>query len=775
MVMALRRILIVFILCCSGWMVARGQAGDSSPLTQAETIHEKLFEAQAALMQQDWVAASGAVQQAVGIFEQSFGGQLLGDRFDAAQTAAEAGDTLGLAHARGNIWAGLLQMSTDELMTALSAGDAAQAEEWLALRDFRASTRFSRPNSDAMLAIRNWASGSIPVEVARTAVQSDLLDTYQAQMVTSLGDADEAATRGFAMRRAEEIGLAQGYFGILATAYQEQRGAEALATVNGLWGKLVQAVLTNDDAAYIQTRTEISTALQGFRAAPLSVTELARRAGQFSRFIALVPVEYARGVRDGRVVHDIEIQEALTFHEGAAAAFADLESSLRAIDPQQTEQMAVNLATVLIHIQTVADPEELQATVDQITASAGSLFPAAWQTVNNDADIDVIFSLLDQIEPAVEQGEYGLAESARLEAYAMLELGIEQRLRGFAPDQAMAIESFFWQGSTDQPGLATLLGTQSSAELIRATTSELKMALTAAQQFLSSGRSAPELVVTNAGVIVFREGLEAVLIIASLLASLRTLEERKYRRPIVIGAVLAFGATALTWWFATQLLLSMMHLGERLEAVVSVIAIGMLLVIMNWFFHKVYWTGWIANFHQQKRKLIGGVAMLSAGQALGLILLGFTSIYREGFESVLFLQALVLEAGAGVVLQGVALGLAGVAVVGVAIFALQVKLPYKKMLIVTGVMIGVVLLVMVGNTVHVLQSVGWLPITPIQGVFIPFWMGQWFGLFATWQGIGLQVVTAVYVIGSYFVAERLNHSKRDQAVQRRQSTQAAEA
>jgi high-affinity iron transporter len=357
----------------------------------------------------------------------------------------------------------------------------------------------------------------------------------------------------------------------------------------------------------------------------------------------------------------------------------------------------------------------------------------------------------------------------------MLELGIEQRLRGFAPDQAMAIESFFWQGSTDQPGLATLLGTQSSAELIRATTSELKMALTAAQQFLSSGRSAPELVVTNAGVIVFREGLEAVLIIASLLASLRTLEERKYRRPIVIGAVLAFGATALTWWFATQLLLSMMHLGERLEAVVSVIAIGMLLVIMNWFFHKVYWTGWIANFHQQKRKLIGGVAMLSAGQALGLILLGFTSIYREGFESVLFLQALVLEAGAGVVLQGVALGLAGVAVVGVAIFALQVKLPYKKMLIVTGVMIGVVLLVMVGNTVHVLQSVGWLPITPIQGVFIPFWMGQWFGLFATWQGIGLQVVTAVYVIGSYFVAERLNHSKRDQAVQRRQSTQAAEA
>jgi high-affinity iron transporter len=774
--MDLRRILIVLIVCCSGFAFAYAQDTESgTPLVQAELIRDRLFEAQAALMQQDTATATTAVQQAAAVYAQSFTEEALLTSFTAAQTAAENGDALGLAYTRGRIWAGLLRISHDETLKALTTGDAVRAEQWLALRDFRASTRFSRPNSDATLAIQDWAAGVAAVEAARSAVQSDLLDTYQAQMMASLADADEAATRGFAMRRAEEIGLAQGYFRILEPAYAAQRGAEAVATLNASWERLAQAALTNDDAVYEQARAAITTAMQGFRAAPLSMTELARRAGQFSRFIALVPVEYARGVRDGQVVHDIEIQEALTFHEGATAAFADLESNLRQIDPQQAEQMAVNLSLVLTQIQTVVEPGTLQSTVDQITAGAAALFPAEWQTVNNDSDIDVIFSLLDQIEPAAAQGEYGLAESARLEAYAMLELGIEQRLRGFAPDQAVAIESLFWQGSTDQPGLATLLGTRSGVEPIRTTTTALKAALTDAQQFLNSARSAPEVVITNAGVIVFREGLEAVLILASLLASLRTLEERKYRRPIVIGAVLALAATALTWWFATQLLLSMMHLGERLEAVVSVIAIGVLLVIMNWFFHKVYWTGWIANFHQQKRKLIGGVAVISVGQALGLMILGFTSIYREGFESVLFLQSLVLEAGAGVVLQGVAVGLAGVAAVGVAIFALQMKLPYKKMLIVTGVMIGVVLLVMVGNTVHVLQSVGWLPITPIQGVFVPFWMGQWFGLYGTWQSIGLQVVAAVYVIGSYFVAERLNHSKRDQAVQRRQSTQAAEA
>ncbi len=49
-----------------------------------------------------------------------------------------------------------------------------------------------------------------------------------------------------------------------------------------------------------------------------------------------------------------------------------------------------------------------------------------------------------------------------------------------------------------------------------------------------------------------------------------------------------------------------------------------LLIITNWFFHNVYWTGWLASFHRQKTRLIGG----TAGQFLGLAVLGFTSIYR---------------------------------------------------------------------------------------------------------------------------------------------------
>jgi high-affinity iron transporter len=213
--------------------------------------------------------------------------------------------------------------------------------------------------------------------------------------------------------------------------------------------------------------------------------------------------------------------------------------------------------------------------------------------------------------------------------------------------------------------------------------------------------------------------------------------------------------TALTWVLAQGILQSLSRYGERLEAVVSLIAIGVLLLITNWFFHNVYWTGWMAQFHSRKRRLIGG----AAGQLLGLAMLGFTSIYREGFETVLFLQALVLDAGSAVVLEGVALGMLGVVAVGSVTFALQTKLPYKKMLIVTGVLIGGVLLVMVGNTVHVLQAVGWMTLTPIRGLQVPYWMGLWFGLFPTWEGIIGQVLAAAFVIGSYYAAERLRHRK----------------
>src|SRR3954467_10939192 len=257
-------------------------------------------------------------------------------------------------------------------------------------------------------------------------------------------------------------------------------------------------------------------------------------------------------------------------------------------------------------------------------------------------------------------------------------------------------------------------------------------------------------VVFNSAIIVFREGLEAILIFAAVTASMVGANGR-HRRPVTLGALAAFGAAVATWFAVQALLDAASGLGPRLEAITGFVAIVVLLIVLNWFVHKVYWSEWIGRHHRQRRKLLTKVGVSAT---LGLVLLGFTSVYREGFEVVLFLQTLELQAGTATVLEGVALGLAGTAVVGVLTFWLHRKLPYKKMLVLTGALLGVVLVVMIGGTAATFQDLGWLPQHPLPFA-VPEWLGAWFEIYPTYETIGIQIIAALFVVGSYVLAKHM--------------------
>ena len=171
-----------------------------------------------------------------------------------------------------------------------------------------------------------------------------MYDTYQARLTQSLHDAVDADGREFTSRRAEHAALARGYWAMLAPTFAEQRGADALAAAEAKWEQLSAASLGSGDVP--ATVAALEEQLRGFRAAPLSADEQVRRAGQLLRFLSLVPVEYGRGVRNGRVTLDLEIREAVTFRDGAAAAFADLQSLLDARDKAKSTQAAELLRTL---------------------------------------------------------------------------------------------------------------------------------------------------------------------------------------------------------------------------------------------------------------------------------------------------------------------------------------------------------------------------------------------------------------------------------------------
>ncbi len=270
----------------------------------------------------------------------------------------------------------------------------------------------------------------------------------------------------------------------------------------------------------------------------------------------------------------------------------------------------------------------------------------------------------------------------------------------------------------------------------------------------------PLVAIMDIAVLVFREGLETVLVLAALTAGMAG-SIKSIKNPIAVGVGVGVAATVVTWMIAVGIIEKLMESMPALniQAATGLIAIVVLLVIMNWFFHKVYWGGWIAMHHRRKKELMSGERSKMA-MLLGLVALGFTSVYREGFEIVLFLQSYRLKWGDQVVLGGALIGLVLTAAVGVIVFIAQRRLPFRKMLVLTGVLLGFVLLVMVGEQAFEMQQAQWIPTTTIPWLvpILPAWTGVWFSLFPTVETLVAQALAAVIVIGSFFAARRSSAS-----------------
>src|SRR5579862_432906 len=267
-------------------------------------------------------------------------------------------------------------------------------------------------------------------------------------------------------------------------------------------------------------------------------------------------------------------------------------------------------------------------------------------------------------------------------------------------------------------------------------------------------------VVLDSGLLVFREGLEAVLVLAALTASFVG-ANRRLRRPVAAGAGTGLAASVATWFVAIAVIGALGGPGLDVQAATGLLAVAVLLVVMNWFFHKVYWTGWISAHNKIRRRLGADPGRRAL---LGLAILGFTSVYREGFEVVLFLQALRVKAGSLTVLEGVGLGFAFTVAAGAITFSAQHRLPYRRMLVATGILLGFVLLVMVGESVQELQLAGWIPTTSI-GIGFPGVVGLWFATFPTVEGLAAQAGAAALVTGSYLVAKRVRRPSRARALE----------
>lgn len=238
------------------------------------------------------------------------------------------------------------------------------------------------------------------------------------------------------------------------------------------------------------------------------------------------------------------------------------------------------------------------------------------------------------------------------------------------------------------------------AKIVTSLLGDIGEQLQRADAFLAKGGSA-WFAVVNSFVIVVREGLEAVLLIAALLAYLGAIgAEAKHRRQIFAGMGAGVVASMGTWFVARTLLPITGAHRELLEGFTALAAVFVLLYVAHWLFQKTY----IHDWKDYLRNRLGGA--VTRGSAFAMATLAFAAVYREGFETVLFYQALAFDSGVGPVLGGFIPGMLVIAGIGVAIIRAGVKLPLKKVFTWTNAVLMYLAFVFIGKGLYNLQEGG---------------------------------------------------------------------
>lgn len=206
--------------------------------------------------------------------------------------------------------------------------------------------------------------------------------------------------------------------------------------------------------------------------------------------------------------------------------------------------------------------------------------------------------------------------------------------------------------------------------------------------------------------ILFREGLEALLLCTALAAATAKAGSARGSRAIWRAAALAVAASLITAWLVDSVLDLAATGREAIEGVTMLLAAAVLFYVSYWLISKLEVRRWMAYL----RRKVGRAENL---WAIGLV--AFLAVYREGVETVLFYEAL---GGIGEPLPiwgGFAAGSLALALVGLAVFRFGLRLPIRPLFAVTGGLLYLMAMIFAGQGIHELQEAGWLSETGLAG------------------------------------------------------------
>ena len=375
--------------------------------------------------------------------------------------------------------------------------------------------------------------------------------------------------------------------------------------------------------------------------------------------------------------------------------------------------------------------------------SAPAPAPAQDESAVAEAKREVATSrtLVDRAVDLAAEGDreqaYELARSAYLDHFEYAEIPL--RLRD--PDLVLDVEFEFAELRDKIETGAPIGEVREAADGVFEGLDSTERALT------EKGVAAPAAAFAFSFAILFREGLEAVLLIAILLGSLEAARASNYRRPLGWGIAGALVATVVTFVVANTIVQIAPVDRELLEGGAALLAVAVLFLVSFWIVSRLEHRRWMEFMRGRVS------AATAAGGALAFAGLGFTAIYREGFETVLFYQALVLFAE-GLILWVVLGALAAaLTLVGVAWAILKTgrRLPIRPLLVGGASVLLLLSVTFAGNAIRALQEGGVIGATLIEGEWarLPIFLAEMTGIHPTVEGIAVQIGMLVfYALGA---------------------------
>jgi high-affinity iron transporter len=371
--------------------------------------------------------------------------------------------------------------------------------------------------------------------------------------------------------------------------------------------------------------------------------------------------------------------------------------------------------------------------------------PAHAQTVSGDdaiAELQRVRTSVDHTLALIKAGRADEAFAAARDGYLQHFENVEIPLRAIDNSLTIRAEAKFAE-------IRQQIRDGAGVDTVRTSLIELRTLIDECERRLTTvGPAAATLVLSQSFIIIFREGFEVVLLVSILLGYLEAARSTQFIKPILVGIGLAAVATALTV-FAMRWLFAILPVSlEVVEAITALIAVAVLVYVSFWLVARLEHKRWMEFV---KARLWSAVSL---GSAVSLVLVGFTSVYREGFETALFYQSL-WSFGPGLgeyVLLGLALGIVALVIVSWAIFRLGRRLPVRVFMNVAVALIMLSSIAFLGNAVHSLQSADLVPYHELDGwPQLPIFLAQATGCWPTAQTVAAQAgLTAVYLLGALY-------------------------